>query len=889
MKLVLCIYGFIKNQSLCYTRKNYNPINDCDFYFGSIVMEKNTTIIIVLIMLVGACATGFSPLIKSNNVNDSDPTPPDIITLKSDRSGIKLDFNLNGLIIEEKEINGEVFHLVSIPGYGFLDDIGKPKMPAIRFFIAVPPEVSDIDLDLANTEYIIYTGYNLYPVQQPVPESKESDDFTIDSRFYSQNIFYPEQSISIVSDGYLRDYKFIFLEFCPVSFNPATNEIKVIESTDIIVNFNDYSKDYIGILRTGFEETYKTTFLNYDAAKNWYFSSELKPSNKQSDNSDLLNSSNRAGLLIITEDSFYSCIKPLADWKDKKGWETFIANISTVYSQFPAGNGIDSIYNFISYTFTNWSRTPSHVLLIGDVEYIPTSYYQGDTASDHWYSLILGSDYLSDIFVGRICVKNCNEVTDVVNKIINYEKDPYLTETDWYKKAMLVSDSGYFETTSDWVYSFLTGFNYAVDKFYASMGTATPSNIANAINEGRAIANYRGHGGTTGWATGSFYNSDVLLLTNGKKLPIVISPTCSTGHFDDPGTDCFGETWLKAADRGGVTFWGSSRVSYGGYNDELDMGVYKAIFNDNIFDFGGFTNEAKLYMVAVYGTSSMAVLELHLFNVIGDSTLEFWTDVPQSMTVSHPTTIPPQSSTFTVTVTNGTTPIENATVVIQKENEVCMYDYTDSLGQAQFTLPLLSLGQIEITVTKHDYIPYLGNATVYNGITINKDWNLISLPFNQTTDKQDILIWHNENLYTWQDAVASNLVNDYIFGWDRATQSYTFTDTLEPGNGYWMYASDTSELWIQGYALYDSYITSIEPNWNIIGIPGSEPMSKTDIIVNYGGTDYTWNDAVSTGLLNNYLFGWNSSSQSYGFTDTFQPGYAYWVYAYQPCTLKRAT
>ena len=104
----------------------------------------------------------------------------------------------------------------------------------------------------------------------------------------------------------------------------------------------------------------------------------------------------------------------------------------------------------------------------------------------------------------------------------------------------------------------------------------------------------------------------------------------------------------------------------------------------------------------------------------------------------------------------------NAYVYLEKEDELYLVDYTNNYGEAIFSIPPLSLGEIEITVTKHDYIPYFGNATVYNGIILSSGWNFISLPFNQSIEKQNLAIWNNQMLYTWQDAVTNNLVIDYI-------------------------------------------------------------------------------------------------------------------------------
>ena len=82
-------------------------------------------------------------------------------------------------------------------------------------------------------------------------------------------------------------------------------------------------------------------------------------------------------------------------------------------------------------------------------------------------------------------------------------------------------------------------------------------------------------------------------------------------------------------------------------------------------------------------------------------------------------------------------------------------------------------------------------------------------------------------------------------------------------------------------------ITTLSNNWNFISLPFNQTVNKTDIIVNYAGTDYTWSQAVTNGYVSDYVFGWDRNGQYYNFADTLMPGYAYWVYSYQPCILKR--
>ncbi len=171
---------------------------------------------------------------------------------------------------------------------------------------------------------------------------------------------------------------------------------------------------------------------------------------------------------------------------------------------------------------------------------------------------------------------------------------------------------------------------------------------------------------------------------------------------------------------------------------------------------------------------------------------------------------------------------------------------------------------------------------------LSTNWNFISLPFNQSVDKTDFVVNCEGTYHTWFEAVSDGIISDYVFGWDRDSQGYTFVDTLGSGYGYWVYASESCELWIENISITsDEYVTHLEENWNIVGMPQNQSANKIDIIVNYNSSDHTWTEAISDGIVNDYVFGWSRIGQSYSFIDTFEPGYSYWIYAYQPCTLKK--
>jgi len=164
---------------------------------------------------------------------------------------------------------------------------------------------------------------------------------------------------------------------------------------------------------------------------------------------------------------------------------------------------------------------------------------------------------------------------------------------------------------------------------------------------------------------------------------------------------------------------------------------------------------------------------------------------------------------------------------------------------------------------------------------LNNGWNFVSLNFNNSVDKTVILLNNDGYLYRLDDG----LINSYLYGWNRPGQYYSLTHTLESGNGYWIFAYQNCELWLEKInSNDDNYITTLKPGWNIIGLPFEQSINKEDVIVN----GETWSSAVNNEWINDYIFGWDRTGQYYDFIDILIPGYSYWMYASQSCILRRS-
>ncbi|MBE3141233.1 MAG: hypothetical protein IMZ53_11725 [Thermoplasmata archaeon] len=134
----------------------------------------------------------------------------------------------------------------------------------------------------------------------------------------------------------------------------------------------------------------------------------------------------------------------------------------------------------------------------------------------------------------------------------------------------------------------------------------------------------------------------------------------------------------------------------------------------------------------------------------------------------------------------------------------------------------------------------------------------------------------------------NNIILNTFYGWDRGTQNYILSDMMSPGEGYWVYGYHDCDLWISSITKSDApLITNLLVNWNLIGLPYDVPQVKGNLTVFYNDTEYSWDEAVTNGIVVGSIYGWNGIIQNYGLSDMISPGQGYWMYAYHSCSLKR--
>ena len=174
-------------------------------------------------------------------------------------------------------------------------------------------------------------------------------------------------------------------------------------------------------------------------------------------------------------------------------------------------------------------------------------------------------------------------------------------------------------------------------------------------------------------------------------------------------------------------------------------------------------------------------------------------------------------------------------------------------------------------------------------LELGQNWNFISPYCIITSEKSESLVCYHNTTVNWSEAVNSSIIVDSVFTWDNLNQSYIFSNSFHSGKGYWVYAHEPCYLWLKNYTiLTGDRITNLQEDWNMIGSPFDTVISKNNVTIELNDTKYSWSEAVNNGFITDVIYLWNATTQSYEISNSFAPGKAYWLYAYQPCEFKRS-
>ena len=450
--------------------------------------------------------------------------------------------------------------------------------------------------------------------------------------------------------------------------------------------------------------------------------------------------------VIITGSQFASAMAPMAQWKMRKGWP--VVQVTTDET----GSSNEAIKAWLQNAYDTWDLPPEYVLLVGDVDVIPSWSFSGNV-TDLPYAHLDGDDWLPDVMLGRFSVSNQSECQAMVAKSVAYEQTPYTANSQWFTRSVMVAGQ-YASTTpmhtvrfcgdqlasigfdpmvpvapvgvqgDDWLYN---DGNYIVSGFQNQLGFGVRQNegdtvLKAALDAGTSMVAYRGWAyGTAGWEPPHYTVDEIPALANGAMTPVVMSFVCLNGDFSHSDA-CFGEVFTRTGGstpesfRGAVAFIGNGEHwSHTRFNDAMAISVFERAVDFDITTLGGLLNAGKLRFLECFpgeledqGDEESVEFYFHIYNLLGDPELNFYRALPTPLLTAHDADATVGTSYLEVTVTeqDGSTAVPGARVGVVQNGVLLGRALAGDDGMARLVLTTpLAAGEVEITASASDRIP----------------------------------------------------------------------------------------------------------------------------------------------------------------------------------------
>jgi hypothetical protein len=636
---------------------------------------------------------------------------PDVTVRDVGAGRTEIDIAVPGVTTDVIAIDGVDHTKVVLPGHVQLLDRGQPQLPYITTSLIIPgegmPRVRVVD-----SVYREYPTQPIVPAKGPIPRTV--DPSTVPYEFgpaYAGGVFPTE--IATVSEPYIvRNARGVNVRLYPAQWDADGGVLRVLEQVTLEVVTE--GKGGINMLtreapasRT-FEALFAQQFANYD------------------DNAKYTMPSGEGRMLVVCYDAFMGTMQPFVDWKRERGLDVEMISTSSV------GGTTTGIKAAIQERYDS-PEGLTFIVLVGDGQQLPSysGAYEGAN-DDTRYVRLDGTDVYPDALISRISAQNTTQVQTQVTKIVTYERD-ITGPADWtHMAAGVASNEGSPSdaTRMDWLRDDLLAYTFTdVDRIYQGQGGTTQW-ISDAVNEGRSLVNYLGHGSGTAWSSVYFNNSNVHALTN-TAWPWIIDVACLNGGIGAIG-ESFDEAWMRAGSpeqpHGAIGVYGSSTSCSWVPPTVMQAESIDLLVAETSNVLGVLMHAGIMQVLDEYGTSGVGLQMVEQYNLFGDCSMMVRTDSPAAMSVAHEPVVPMMSPTYTVNAG-----VEGATVTLSGNGVIYGTGVTDAFGEVELTMinDLDTIGDVTLTVFGYNQETYQQAVQVV--VPANVTIDPATIPVGETT------------------------------------------------------------------------------------------------------------------------------------------------------------
>jgi len=440
---------------------------------------------------------------------------------------------------------------------GYRTTPGEPILPLVMTTVMLPfgATITDFSCTVSGLSEV-FLRQKIRPASAPIPfyTGQQPRHPLENSEIYSKDQFFPESWYSYRLTGGLNKENilstFLTVQLHPVRYNPTQDCIQSIQSISITITYQPPT------------DPFPSPTDSYD-------------------------------MVIICYDPYASLLEPLITHKNSHGIKTKLVTLENISSGTyftPEGRDKpEQIKYFIKNAKETWNIT--YVMLVGSFRQLPGrysnlqtdagglyeelhfacdlyfadlytangSFSSWDTDDDdlfaewpwpEWHQQEDIVDMVPDVHVGRLACMFKTEVKTMVDKIITYENTTQGSE--WFNRMVVVGGDTFDknweggtnynegEVATDKALEYMP--QYAPIRIWASLQNLTPRTIHSEISTGCGFLYFCGHGSPQMWAThtnednktwvGNYKNTNILILTNRNKYPILMVGGCHNSEYD---------------------------------------------------------------------------------------------------------------------------------------------------------------------------------------------------------------------------------------------------------------------------------------------------------------------------------------------------------------------
>lgn len=536
------------------------------------------------------------------------------------------------LMLDEDE--PERYAAIDQTGYERAALPGQPELPVLRRPLEVPLG-AEVRLEVLAAEYdeVRLADLGLPPALCParvtakcaaaVPEEVSALSAGPDG-------FTPESPARIAADVTARGRRVITVEIWPAAYRPD-GALRLYRSIEARLEYST------GQASAAQRAELRSPEWDRELTGSLLFALDAQPQA----------AGTKPSYWIVVADGLAGGIGPLVSLKQRQGYEVTLRTVSQL------GDTREGISKALRAAYRG-PNPPLYLLLVGDAgsgtHQVPAwtgriPDWSAWLTTDLYYATMDGADdYTADLYVGRLPARNLDELREMIARLNRYED---LTGwEDWVRRAAyLATDDRYYwpvveaahetaaERTAAWSYtgSFPARPQAGGDKLYAVSHSAGTQDVRAALEEGRSLVIYSGHGSPDRWLGPVFSQADVRALPDGRNaaLPFVVSLACSTSDFavNVPG-ESLGETWVRNR---AVAHLGASGSTFWEQDDWMERALMEEFFRQpgRQATLGQAMRFALERVNEEYGAGHWGRYYAEVYNLLGDPSLRLQTE-PES-------------------------------------------------------------------------------------------------------------------------------------------------------------------------------------------------------------------------------------------------------------------